>query len=236
MKLGLLRQGSDPVEAEKALREALALQDNMVKRAPQDRDYRVERLACCAELAHQLQGRGKAGLAEAGQLYARAESDFRTLAKEVPGEPTYRLSLGSCLADQIELHRQQRKPKEAEQDGREAEQLLAELAAHEPNQPVYRKEQARALHNLGVLYNTLDRLTESEATHRKALALRKELVKQFAGEPAYRHDLATSHGELGIAQARETVPTWPSRASLMASSCSKRCTSNSRHRPGLSTI
>jgi tetratricopeptide (TPR) repeat protein/predicted Ser/Thr protein kinase len=191
--------GSDPVAAEKALREGRSLLERLAKQAPPDRTSRSEMARASFLLATLLQERGK--VAEAGRLHGAGGQMFRELSREFPEEPTYRKLLADCLNNQGDLLRATRKPKEAERAWVEAEQLLARLAAAAPAQPGYRHDQARVLHNLGVLYTSLRRVKEAEATHTRALNLRRELTNQFPKEPAYRQDLALSHAELAIVQA-----------------------------------
>ncbi|MFO0845054.1 MAG: serine/threonine-protein kinase [Gemmataceae bacterium] len=189
----------EPASAEKSLREALAIQERLVKADPRSREYLADRAASRASLAAILLSRGLHPEAEA--LLALAEVDYRELMRHYPDEPVYRFSLASARINQGELWRTASPPRPgAEPALREAGTLLGALAKSFPGQARFAREQAKALHDLGLLLTDTRRYAEAEATHNQALTLRTSLADQFKEEPAYRQDLAASHAALAVAQ------------------------------------
>jgi tetratricopeptide (TPR) repeat protein len=193
-----------PNQAYADIREALAIQQQLVAEFPRGAGHRSRLADTHTLLANMLQNSGR--LKEAGAAYLDALAVRKQLVADFPFQldlppqlevvlqhvstlaNTY-LSRGNALVA--------KDLKKAEEAYRDALALLKKLVAEFPSRPEFRRDLAHTHHNLGSVHHISKRPKEAEAAMRVALAIRKQLAEDFSKRPEFRRDLASGHFNLG---------------------------------------
>jgi tetratricopeptide (TPR) repeat protein len=195
-RVAALRQKSgEPAEAERAYRDALALQAKLAADVPAVPEHRRALALTDLNLGHLLYGAGR--LPEAEQSFRDALALQAKLATEFPAVAGHRADLAASQLNLGNLLIGQGRSTEAEPLFRAALALQAKLAADFPAAPGYRHELALTHLNLGNLLSETGRPGEAERSFRAALALCQALATEFPADPGYRADLAASQLNLG---------------------------------------
>ncbi len=174
-------------QAEKELRQALALCERLAAEAPSAAEYRQELARCHTNL---------------GLLFSRlrrpkdAEAALReglrlreALAADYPAVPRYRQELARTQNHLGGLWRETGRSAEAEKAVRAARDLLQRLAAERPDMPAYRNDLGSTLTQLGLLAYDGGKLVSARERFEQALGHHQAALKANVGQPAYRRAL-----------------------------------------------
>ncbi|HKM51811.1 MAG TPA: tetratricopeptide repeat protein, partial [Isosphaeraceae bacterium] len=177
--------------SEQAYREALRLQEVLVKEQPGRADLRAKLGRYRNNLGKLLHATGREDLAE---IELRAGLALVSESPTLPGErwqsARTKNNLGTLLARQ--------KPRANEGLGllREARDQLERLTKEFPTMPQYRQELASVFLNLGKLEKENGQPTQALNDLKRALQLRKKLVDDSPNFPEHRINLAIVASEL----------------------------------------
>jgi tetratricopeptide (TPR) repeat protein len=171
-------------EAEAAHMRALAIHEELVGAAPDDRGRRADLAACCVNLAVlRWSGHRTDEAAPYGAPYARrAVGLWDKLVEEFPREPYYRRWLAKSCVIMCAIGLD---GAEGERLGRRAVQIHGELVEEFPGVPTHRYELATAWHWLGWSRKNTKRGTDAAAAYREALALFDRLAADYPDRPDY---------------------------------------------------
>jgi superkiller protein 3 len=161
----------DPHEAEKILKENLALADAAVNLEGVHRG-----------LAHVFVATGR--LPQAEQAFRQALKYAEQMAKENPSADWVQAALANdqrALALAIWIGR----PQEADEIQRRAVLIFDKLASDFPNVPQYSNDLAVTLHEHAGLLKHLGQTVDAEKTYRRAVAVYEKLATDFPTMPAY---------------------------------------------------
>jgi tetratricopeptide (TPR) repeat protein len=176
--------------AERAYRQALAIEEELVARTPKDAEGRRLLARIHNNLANLLKITGRRDAAESA--YRRALALQEGLAADFPEKDVYPLELArtgynlGILLLQIGRHR------ETEATYRRALSLQERVVSRTPVEPACRLELSRTCSNLSHLLRQVGRPQEGEPLARRAVAIGEELIANFPGVAQYREDLAMS--------------------------------------------
>jgi serine/threonine-protein kinase len=190
--------------AEAALRDATALQEQMVAEFPARPEYLRDLAWTYSILGQILFQTGQSAEAEAALRQCIALE--RHLAAAFPSDPTYRHGLATPLNDLGIMLRGLGRAREAETAYTEALQLGTQLVADFPDRPVYRRGLGLYHSNLANLLYEAGRTPDAETHHREAIALQSRLVEEFPTRPRPRMELAQTYHNLGVLLVGRRLP------------------------------
>jgi tetratricopeptide (TPR) repeat protein len=191
----LYRTLKEHEKAADAYRQAIALQDQLLRQFPDEPDYRQD-------LANSYNWRGE--LRRDGGSLEDAEPDFREAMRLQEGlpqggdaaKPAYRRELARSLSNLGLVEMDTGRPGDAWDHFDRAVGLLEGLEREGPT-PDFRHELARTLTNRGVFHHTHKRLEKAEADYRRAIELLKKLRGTGRGRVIYAYNLAIAYQDLG---------------------------------------
>jgi serine/threonine-protein kinase len=190
------RTRSEHRAAEEAYARAVALQEQLRARFPQEPRYRED-------LANSHNWRGEL-LRESGRPPQEVEADYRraldiqeALSAEYPEERAYRKELARSRYNLGILAMDTGRSADARDDFDRAVDVLDRLHREDPARPDYRQELARCCINRGVLRRQDGRPGPAEDDYRRAVGLLQGLHDELPSKVAYRYDLAVSRQDLG---------------------------------------
>jgi tetratricopeptide (TPR) repeat protein/predicted Ser/Thr protein kinase len=198
-----LRFQGQPQAAEKPLREAVALQEQLAADASHKPTHQQALARTHNELGEVLKQTNRA--AEAEPAYRAAIQIQAQLVEEQPDEPEYRSDLAGSYNDLGVLLRSLslrpgRPPAEVAALRQQAEESFLQalgqfrtLTEAVPRKAEYRQKYAAAFNNLGLVRWDAERFPEADEANHKALGLRQQLAVDYPSVPRYRHELANSH-------------------------------------------
>ncbi|MEX2553622.1 MAG: protein kinase, partial [Actinomycetota bacterium] len=196
--------GNGP-QAEGALRQAVALLDQLAAEFPTVPAYREDLALSREDLAYRLYWANKHE--EHAELRRLDLADWEKLAADFPTVPHYQqrlahahTDLGNALKDSLG-----RLP-EAEQHHRLALTTWKKFQANFPKTSEDRFGLSHSHFWLGVLLLHTDRLPEAEAELRQALGLREQLVAEAPDAPGRKSNLAHVQAYVGDLLARTGKP------------------------------
>jgi serine/threonine protein kinase len=181
-------------QAEKAYREAVDLQQQLLTETPAKVDYRHQLAQTLHGFAALLQRSRRFPQAE--DFYRRALTLHQALAAESPHVAGYRFELARHYHSLGSLLRDTNRRTEAEAAYREAIRLDEQLANEFPRVPEYRQERAKGKHHLALCRAALEP-EKTKLEYLAVLEIQKHLVADFPEVPTYRHELARSYHSLG---------------------------------------
>jgi tetratricopeptide (TPR) repeat protein len=187
--LGTLQMHLGMPEAEKNLRLALELQQELVKEPAAPASQRQELAHSYDSLGQWLESRGRTQ--EAVQAYTQARDLFGQLQAEDPDMPEYRQELAITQQHFGDLYRDT-DPQRAERAYQQALTLRRGLVDNYPKVPDYRRDVANTNNALGTLQLAAGRRDQAEDAFKKALEMKADLAAQFPNVPDYRRDLANA--------------------------------------------
>jgi tetratricopeptide (TPR) repeat protein len=187
---GLLLEIARPADAEKELREAVKLFQELVDRHPDVPEYREGLGTSYNNLGRLLiRGGGRADAAE--QALREARKHLESLADKFPGVADYSKSLAvnySNLA--LLLGGDRRRADEAEQFKRKALELYRRLEHDYPTVPEYKSGLAAALHNAAFDSRKRNQLAEARQQMEQAVKLQRAALEAVGGRHSrYRENL-----------------------------------------------
>jgi serine/threonine protein kinase/Tfp pilus assembly protein PilF len=189
----LLARTGRPREAEKPLRQSLALYQTLAdETSPR---FRYELASSYGNLGLVLEATGKPG--EAEQAYEHALALREQLVAEAPDEPDHRRVLALTHYTRGEQFAATGRSRKAEKAYRRALALQEDLAKIFPASPTYRGELAATLSGLGTVLAGTGPSPGAEEAFRRASELQRRLAADFPGRPDYRYALALSHHRQG---------------------------------------
>jgi tetratricopeptide (TPR) repeat protein len=179
-------------EASTRYREAIDRFDRLAADFPARLEYRQALANAYNWLGETL--RPVAAEAQAAEAaYGRALELQRALVQEDPATPIYQRELARTRYNRGILHALETgRPDLAEEDFREAIQLLEPIA---PSQPAAAQDLARALNNLAGLL-AVDAVDEADALYQRAIDIDERLVAAHPGNREYKLELAKFHNNL----------------------------------------
>jgi serine/threonine-protein kinase len=182
-------------ESEKYYDLALCHHQELLKRDPEDRDYRES-------LARTYVNRGMlywylGKRADALQASQRAVEMARQLAEQHREVPEYQGDLAAYLTTLGTLYQETDKLDEAEQTHRRALSVHKQLAEAHPEIPEYQSRFASSHGELGACYLKLGKLAEAERELSQAIELNQRLAEAHADLLSHQLNLGTNYRFLG---------------------------------------
>jgi tetratricopeptide (TPR) repeat protein len=183
-------------QAEKALRQAVALLEKLAAEYPAVPRYREDLAGSRASLAFRLFWANKHE--ESAELYRRELAGWEKLAADFPAVPHYQYRLAAAHTDLGNaLKNSLGRLPEAEQHLRQSLVAWGKFRANFPKEPEDRFILSASHLWLGVLLLHAERLPEAERELRQALGLRERLVAEAPGNPGLKSHLAHSLSYVG---------------------------------------
>jgi serine/threonine protein kinase/tetratricopeptide (TPR) repeat protein len=182
-------------EAEKALRDALAVRRQLAADFPPVPEYRDDLAATYFDLGLVLLPMGRIPDAEAA--YREALALRRKLAADFPAVANYRHGLAATHGNLGALLAEAGRPGEAEAAYREALAQQQQLLAESPKDPESHLALAMTHGNLGDLLYATGRPQAAEPFLRQAVAHMEKLCTAFPSVPEYAHAGARNYNSLG---------------------------------------
>jgi len=186
----------DVTEAERMLRRALDLNQEVLASAPTEPDYRESLANGQGNLGQLVQRRGSFNEAEA--CHRRAIELYRSLADEFPMMPTYRRHLAAAFGNLGMTQKSLGRIPDAEDSDSRAIKIAQQLVADFPQVPDYRKDLAQHRYNQGVLLRAAGRPKDAEQTYRAALPDLEWLIDRAPNVPEYRQLIAATLNNLYV--------------------------------------
>jgi serine/threonine protein kinase len=186
---GELERGTSLDRAEASYRQALALQNALVKQHPGNGRYRCDQGRSHDNLGLVAKARNQPE--QALQAFAQAIRILDQLVTQDPADPTYRQHLARALVNQgTVLARTQ--PAQAADAYRRARDLQEEIIRSHPEERGYRYELGACLTDLGNLFFRSRQQEKARATLEEAQQRLLELVQDYPKDPRYREALANA--------------------------------------------
>jgi len=192
------------VEAEKAYREALVIQQELVREFPAVPEYRRHLAESYAGLAVALLSQARNGPAE--EAYRQSLPVLDALHAEFPQEPAYRYLLAAAHNGLGDLLNRSRHWDQAEQHYRRSIRIKMELSHDFPNVPEYRQILANGHNNLAGTLRNVGRGGDSLEQYEHGVVLYERLTADFPSVPAYRERLAITRSNMGALLAEQHRP------------------------------
>ena len=177
-------------ESEEATQRGLVISEDLVARSPKDPDNVVELTDGLHGLALILSQTGR--LDEAERTNRRCVELLTKLRDADRGQRRYRNLLAGAHGDLGVILKERDRPKEAEQEHREALGLNRRLVEEDPADPAYRGGLWVRLYNVSAYLEVGEKLK----TYREALALAEKLAVQYPTRPNYREMLVLTQTTL----------------------------------------
>ena len=188
-------QLGDMVQAEASFRQCVDLYRKNLAAVPTETAYRLRMGHACRMVGFTIRRISAAG--RCGDSFADAETAFRQLQAESPGNAEYShflsdtsLHLGVVLG---QLHRS----KEAETAIQNGIRVAEKLAAEAPQNEQWRIDCGHALWKLGDLYDQQNRPDDAENTFRRAAEVFDKLAAEFPKNRYNRLELGYTHWQIG---------------------------------------
>jgi tetratricopeptide (TPR) repeat protein len=196
----LLRERGRPsAEVEPNYREALTLQQQLVKETPNDVSLRKELARSHYNLA--IVDLDQARHADAADHLEQAIGLLGELRRADPGAADVRHELARCLINRGVLDKEKRDFAAAQKDYQDAIELLEGLKTAGRYRVSCRTDLAVAQHNIGNLYWEREDVAHALDAFRRAIDMLERLVEEFPDRSAHRKKLADTLNSLASAQA-----------------------------------
>jgi serine/threonine protein kinase len=194
--LGIILQGTRPIEAEATYGEAVRIYKRLVSDFAKQPDFRLGLAKAHYNLGllHSRNRRPEQAVASYGDALAL----LTELASLCPTRADIRHEMARTHTNLGNVLCRLNRPTEAEESYGHALVLLKQLLAEGSNQSDIRHSLALAHCNLGILLRDTGRLKKAEAAYRDALALQKPLADDSPGVHLYQHELAATLGDLAF--------------------------------------
>jgi tetratricopeptide (TPR) repeat protein len=198
----LLRQGGTDLQAaEQHYRDALRIQDDLVRDNSARRDFRRERTRSHNNLGILLMDTGRNE--EAEHSFTSAIEGLEQLVAENPSLGAFQADLARAYINRGVLARKQKRVSHAEQAYAKAVGILGELVAAHPEEREYRYKWAVSYLDLGnLLLEETPRFDDALANCETANQLLRALEAAFPAIPLYCRELANSYISLANVHAR----------------------------------
>ena len=194
---GYLADLGRPEEAEKAYREASAIQRALLDRWPEATEYRAY-LAWSESMLGELLCDHFGGRLDEAEPMLRGALRFEEEAvKQSPETAEYRSNLAQTQRRLGKLLAAKGVHDQAEQAYREAASLQQQLAQEYPHVVDYRGFLAGTLVGLGRLLCDTGRFPEGSDQYRKVIDLGEQLLREFPKDPGRKEGLAEDYSNLG---------------------------------------
>lgn len=191
----LLKELGRRNDARVALRQAVALFEELVTAFPAKPDYRQDLAMSHNNLGVLFTEEGQR--AEAAQAFRAAHAAYQFLTTAYPNVRDYRRDLAMSY-NNLALLWDKSHADDAESDFRHAIDIAEKLAADFPLEREYRSNLAASHNNLGNLLARLGRTDAAETSFRQAIAREQKLADDSPTVPEYRRALAAAHNNLGL--------------------------------------
>ncbi len=179
-------------EAEALYREAITIQEQLIRDDPGSHDYREEEAASHWRLAIAFRRSGRP--IEAGQEYRNVIELEEKLTAEFPSNLLHRFELPRLMRELAVLLSDHGDEAGGAAIFPKAIGAIDRLAAEYPSMPNYRLEQELCLMSYGKFLGETDRPVEASEQFRRAIAVGEKLVAEDPAGPWYKHTLGLSCG------------------------------------------
>ncbi len=191
-------------EAERALGQALAIEERLMTDFPAVADYKAMAARCHYHLGELLQASGRVreaeeGFGEALRLHEELLAEFPSASCTFWGDlfnARVRILLLLWQCGRLQEAR------DVEQTWRKNLADAEQLAVASPSASCYRHRLALGYHRLGWVLCVTGRLREGEIAYRQALTIWSRLVAEFPSRSDYRFALADSYNDLAYLFAK----------------------------------
>jgi tetratricopeptide (TPR) repeat protein len=180
-------------KAEKAYSRALPVQEELMRRSPNNVEYRQELARTENALGELLRTMRRPR--DALPFYERA-LELQAALVAATDNPAYRKEEARTSANRGLARQLVNQPDDALKDFDHAIALLVPPARDHQEDPSYAQELARVLNSRGSLLRVRRRTDAAEADYREAIRIQTDLKKRFGRKPDYRLDLAVSLNNL----------------------------------------
>lgn len=203
--LGLLSaQTGDRPQAAAHYREAIRIQESLVRRDPANDAHRRPLAASCNNISELcLPSRP----AEAERWVRRALALQFDLARANPGQRRYQSDLALTYSNLGAIFSRQKKWGDAEPCFRDAIAIQQRLVDVAPLVAAYRRDLAATYNNFGMAQTAASEATSAMASFRRALELQRELLERHPHDVAAQSGLAVIHNNLGMALRQQGEST-----------------------------
>ncbi len=200
--LGVVQRSSGKTqEAKTALRQALAVFEELAKTFAEEPAYRAGRARVLATLAHVYREEGR--LAEALSWYEHAAKVIDALLRDYPKRFFYQETFGTILCGQGEIHLKQKRFQQALTALKQSVAVRELVVQKYPKVVVYWYHLGQSFELLAGLYASLDRLAESEKVYEQALESNAKLPQQESAPLIYALQTGGLNSNLGIVLRRQ---------------------------------
>jgi serine/threonine-protein kinase len=192
----LLEELYRTAEAETQYRQAVEIQERLVRERSDEPKLRLHLSSSLINLANVISG-DLPRRQEAESLLDRGRALQEQLVREYAAVPLYRLRLGRTIGSLALLMQEQGRPHEAEAQHRRSIEIREGLVRDFPGQREYRRDLGSGRYQLALLYFRSGRVKEAEAEFRRALHVQDPLVQEMGGSPDFAIQMTRTLAMLG---------------------------------------
>jgi tetratricopeptide (TPR) repeat protein len=192
----LLEEMYRPAEAEIQYRQAVEIQERLVRERSEEPGLRLHLASSLINLASVISDPPRRS--EAESLLDRGRALQEQLVREYAAVPLYRLRLGRTFRTLADLMENQGRSAEAKTQHRRSIEIREGLVRDFPGQPEYRRDLGSGRYQLGQFFFRSGRLKEAEAEYRLALKVQEPLVRERGDLPDFAIEMTRTLSMLGI--------------------------------------
>jgi tetratricopeptide (TPR) repeat protein len=195
----MMASGHGDKEAEASLREAIALQQKLVRDFPNISQYKND-LARSQFNVADLQARAEQ-FALAATAYQEAVNLWKELTAIHPAVQDFRINLAEAYSSLASTLASLKQFEPAEVAAQGAIKIKEELARKHPDIPTYQNDLARGHLALGDVQRAAGQANRAGSAYQEALRILDKLTQDRPGVPQYQGDRARAWNNLGLAYA-----------------------------------